>query len=87
MSENFLKFTNPGKAFSKDTKNSSELIELDMRFEGVNEDIVTSYYWHIHFAYYVQKGYTSLKLEDYHYFSEGSQFGQNQREFQMMILN
>lgn len=80
MSENFLKFTNHGKKFSQDTKNNPELIELDLRFEGVNEDIVTSYYWHIHFAYYVQKGYTSLKLEDYHYFSEGSQFGQNQRQ-------
>lgn len=80
MNENFLKFDNAGKILSKKAKLSSPIMDTTIRFEGVNEDIVSSYYWHIQFPYYVLKGYTSLKLEDYHYFTEASQFGQTQRQ-------
>lgn len=80
MYDDFLKFTNPGKTLSKNVKINLPILDITLRFEGVNEDIVSSYYWHIQFPYYVMKGYTTLKLEDHHYFSEASQFGQNQRQ-------
>lgn len=80
MNQNFLKFDNVGKVLSKGAKQSKPIMDTVIRFEGVNEDIVSSYYWHLQFPYYVLKGYTSLKLEDYHYFTEASQFGQNQRQ-------
>jgi len=61
-------------------KISEPLMELSLRFDGFNEDIMDVYYWHLNFAYYRGKGYTPFKLEDYHYFSENSQLGTNMRQ-------
>lgn len=57
-----------------------EYITLNLVFAGHNEDILESYYWHLNFPYYTGKGYLSIKVEDYHYFSEVSQFGTGIRQ-------
>lgn len=59
---------------------SGPLNELQLRFDGFNEEFTKIYYWHMQFAYYVDKGYVSFKLEDQQYFSESSQFGSGMRQ-------
>lgn len=68
------------KNISKNASRTKEYIDLNMVFEGHNEDILNSYYWHLNFPYYVGKGYFPIKVEDYHYFSEASQFGTSIRQ-------
>ncbi|MCA9495611.1 MAG: hypothetical protein KC589_01605 [Nanoarchaeota archaeon] len=80
MSDYNLGFDTIGKKISKGFKRSGSIINLEFSFAGFNEDVTEMYHWHINFPYYVGKGYTPLKLEDYHYFSENSQFGQNMRQ-------
>ena len=80
MVSNFLNSSSNGKSISKTVKGDGPVIELELRHEGYNLDIIDSYQWHITFPYYTGKGYRPLKLEDYHYFSENNQFGQNMRQ-------
>ncbi len=68
------------KRISRTSINSKPIHEIALRVEGLNEDITEMYYWHLNFAYYTGKGYTPIKLEDQHYFSEASQFGTNIRQ-------
>ena len=62
------------------SKNTKELIKVDLKIEGYNEDITEAYHWHLNFPYYTGKGITPIKLEDYHYYSETSQFGAGMRQ-------
>lgn len=75
-----------GKKFGAKSRSSS-MIELKLRFDGYNEDIVEPYFWHLNFAYYVGKGYKAIKVEDYHYFSENSQFGTQMRQLRGGSIN
>jgi hypothetical protein len=79
MSADFLGVSSHSRTLSsKENKlKSNSLIKCYIDFRGFNEDIVESYYWHINFAYFIGKGYQAVKLEDHHYFSENSQYGQN----------
>lgn len=78
MSNNF--FSKGGKDLANKIKLRPALLNPTIRFEGVNEDIIENYYWHLNFAYYTGKGYKAIKLEDHHYFSENSQLGSNMRQ-------
>ncbi len=68
------------KASATKAKREEEIINTELIFGGINEDITESYFWHMNFAYYANRGYFTLKLEDHHYFSEVSQFGGNLRQ-------
>lgn len=68
------------KKISKTSINSKPIQEIKLRVDGLNEDITEMYYWHLNFPYYTGKGYTAIKLEDQHYFSESSSFGSNIRQ-------
>ncbi len=70
----------PGKKYIDIKSLSPDLLDMKIDFRGFSEDIVESYYWHLNFAYFVGKGYKAIKVEDHHYFSESSQFGQNIRQ-------
>lgn len=59
---------------------SKSLIDQNILFSGVNLDITENYFWHLNFAYFTGKGYRGIKLEDHHYFTENSQFGQGIRQ-------
>lgn len=59
---------------------SKSLIDENILFSGPNLDFTENYFWHLNFAYFTGKGYRGLKLEDHHYFSEASQYGQNFRQ-------
>ena len=80
MYDDSLNFESRADRIIKGVKRSSPTIDTELRFEGYNEDITESYYWFFNFAYYTGKGYTTLKLEDYHHFSENSQFGAQLRQ-------
>ncbi len=80
MSNGVFEFGRPGKKFIKNATKSKSIMRNELNFDGYNEDIVESYYWHMHFAYFIGKGYKAIKLEDYQYFSEASQFGGNIRQ-------
>lgn len=81
MINSALDLNSPEKSFSKNhSKNSVKVLDIDFKFGGINEDIVEAYHWHLNFPYYTGKGYTAFKLEDYHYFSENSQYGANMRQ-------
>lgn len=80
MFDDSLSLDSPQKEFASSSKNNKALFSSFIRVEGHNEDITESYHWLLNFAYYTGKGYTPLKLEDYHYFSENSQFGMNLRQ-------
>ena len=80
MSQDNFIFHRPGKEIIKSINLSKSIMDLECNFEGYNEDILESYYWHLHFAYFTGKRYKGLKLEDYHYFSENSQYGANLRQ-------
>lgn len=80
MSNDTISLDNPEKKYSKKSNNRKFMMNINFKFEGFNEDIIEPYHWHINFAYYTGKGYTPLKLEDYHYFSENSQFGAQMRQ-------
>jgi hypothetical protein len=69
-----------GEVKSKMITPSKPLNQTVFRFDGFNEELTKIYYWHMQFPYYTGKGYTSLKLEDLHYFSESSQYGMNMRQ-------
>lgn len=76
-----LSLNNYSKKYSKESdKNSKELIKMELKVEGYNEDIVESYHWLLNFPYYTGKAYGPIKLEDYHYFSENSQFATQIRQ-------
>lgn len=64
----------------KKTTYSPKVISLRLKFAAHNSDIVEPYYWHLGFPYFVGKGFKPIKLEDQHYFSEASQFGQGIRQ-------
>lgn len=68
-----------GKFAKKFTQNKANFSK-HIRVEGYNKDITETYYWFFNFAYYTGKGYVTLKLEDYHHFSENSQFGTGYRQ-------
>lgn len=80
MPEDILALGSVGKKFVDKVKLRGALIDVSFQVEGMNEDITEPYYWHVNFPYYLGKGYTSLKVEDYHYFSENSQFGTSIRQ-------
>jgi len=80
MSNDFLGSNNIGKSISSNATREDPIIELELKNEGYNLDIAPMYSWHLNFPYYTGKGYIALKLEDSHYFSENSQFGQNLRQ-------
>jgi len=80
MFDDSLKLNSHQKKFSKTSKNSEALLNINFRFDGYNTDIISAYHWLLNFPYYTGKGYTPLKLEDYHYFSENSQFGAGIRQ-------
>lgn len=80
MSADNLSLYNPIRSKAEKVSIRNSMIDFELRFDGHNVDIVEAYYWHLHFAYFVGKGYFPLKLEDYHYFSENSQFGTNMRQ-------
>ncbi len=76
-----LELDTPKKRYSKfNSKNSKKIMTIDFRVSGFNEDISELYHWHLNFPYYTGKGYTPIKLEDYHYFSENSQLGAQMRQ-------
>lgn len=81
MSDDILQLDSIRKKYSL-TSNfiSKSLLELDLNLNGYNEDLTEKYFWHLNFAYYTGKGYTPMKLEDHHYFSENSQFGTQMRQ-------
>lgn len=80
MSDDILNFESSGRKFIKGGEIRDKFIAMKFRFDGVNIDIVETYYWHLYFAYLVGKGYFPIKLEDHHYFSENSQFGTQMRQ-------
>lgn len=80
MQKDILGFENNKDKISKLAKISDSIIQLELGFDGINQDITEVYFWHLNFPYYTGKGYTTLKLEDHQYFSESSQFGQNFRQ-------
>lgn len=80
MSVDPLQLGSSGKSHAKDATLSEKQFERKIHFDGFNKDIIHAYYWHLNFAYLVGKGYKALKLEDYHYFSENSQFGTQVRQ-------
>ena len=80
MINDSLDLNTPEKKFIKSSNKSKEVLKIDFRFEGYNEDITEAYHWHLNFPYYTGKGFTPMKLEDYHYYSESSQFGANMRQ-------
>ena len=59
---------------------SKTFFKKKFNYNGFNLDISQAYYWHLNFRYITLKGFTSIKLEDYHYFSESSNFGSSQRQ-------
>lgn len=75
MVDDSLSFDNPSKTLAEKITIEAPMMQRELGMDGHNEDMVTMYYWHLHFPYLVGKGYAGLKLEDYHYFSESSQFG------------
>jgi hypothetical protein len=80
MFNDTLSLFNSNKKFIDSIDLSKEVNKIEFKFGGYNEDIVEVYNWHLNFAYYTGKGYTPLKLEDHHYFSENSQMGGNYRQ-------
>jgi hypothetical protein len=80
MFDDSLLLVNPGKNFASSVKLSKPLMSIDFKLDGYNEDLVEIYNWHLNFPYYTGKGFTPLKLEDYHYFSENSQMGAQYRQ-------
>lgn len=80
MSSNFIELDNAKNKFSQKATFEEPILELNLRFDGYNEDISEAYFWHMNFAYYTGKGYGAIKLEDQHYFSEASQYGMNIRQ-------
>lgn len=81
MFDDNLDLNNDSKKYALDApSNSGELIKGEIKVEGYNEDIVESYHWLLNFPYYTGKGYSPMKLEDYHYFSENSQYGAQLRQ-------
>lgn len=80
MKSDILGFERSSRKFSKNISISGPIFDKKIHFDGHNEDIVEPYYWHLNFAYFVARQFTQLKLEDYHYFSENSQFGTQMRQ-------
>ncbi len=81
MADNILQLDSIRKKYSLSPKDiSKSIMEMDNNVSGYNEDLTDKYFWHLNFPYYTGKGYTPLKLEDYHYFSENSQFGTQMRQ-------
>lgn len=81
MSDDILQINSMQKRYALPDKFiSKSLLRLDLNLNGYNEDLTEKYFWHLNFAYFTGKGYTALKLEDYHYFSENSQFGTQMRQ-------
>lgn len=80
MYDDSLNLKKPAKVFAKKFTKDKHKIECKLKFEGQNREIIDSYYWIFNFAYYTGKGFTTFKLEDYHYFSENNQFGAQMRQ-------
>ena len=80
MSPDILSISSKAKTLASKAKQDGPMLSVELNFRGINEDIIESYYWHLNFAYFVGKGWKAIKLEDYHHFSENSQFGQNMRQ-------
>ena len=59
---------------------SQTTFEKKFNYSGYNLDIAQAYHFHLNFRYLVLSGFSSIKLEDYHYFSENNNFGANQRQ-------
>ena len=59
---------------------SNSLTKKELCFDGHNQDITEPYFWHLNFPYLIARGFTPIKLEDYHYFSEANQYGANMRQ-------